>query len=430
MTRDIENLVFEGGGVKGIAYIGALRVLNEKELLPKIKRVGGASAGAITALALGLGYNLMEVEDILENDTDFRKFADDSWFLVRDAWRLFNEYGIHKGEFFLNWVKKLISNITGDPNINFKQFEELRLAAERGDEETFVSHGKLGDEVKSVKEQMARFKNAKSMYFVVTNLDRQESEVLSHEHETKFDIAIADAVRASMAIPFFFTAYKIPHWSETCTYVDGGVLDNFPIRLFDFFHFTKEGIKGTEEDKIKSANIIFNPKTLGFRVEKKRDIEMLSEGHRLPPDSIDSFKDYVKTLMTVILNGQDTSHKLSRDWTRTIYINSGEIETTQFEIDESQREELIASGETATREYFAKHIEVNSMQRITEIEAQLESLIAELKLLAPPEHIASVQSKFFGAAATQPDSAAAANDETISPDYVHLATNNTHYANP
>lgn len=54
MAYPFRNLVFEGGGVKGSAYIGAIRALNEEGILPEIQRFGGTSAGAITALLLGL----------------------------------------------------------------------------------------------------------------------------------------------------------------------------------------------------------------------------------------------------------------------------------------------------------------------------------------------------------------------------------------
>ena len=49
MAYHFKNLVFEGGGVKGIAYIGAMQVLKDKGILPAIERVGGTSAGAINA---------------------------------------------------------------------------------------------------------------------------------------------------------------------------------------------------------------------------------------------------------------------------------------------------------------------------------------------------------------------------------------------
>jgi len=51
------NLVFEGGGVKGIAYVGAMEVLEEKGILGDVRRVGGTSAGAINAVLLAAGYS-------------------------------------------------------------------------------------------------------------------------------------------------------------------------------------------------------------------------------------------------------------------------------------------------------------------------------------------------------------------------------------
>ena len=67
------NLVFEGGGVKGLAYAGATRVLEERGILKDIQRVAGASAGAINALLMALGYSSDEQLAILKS-TDFDEF--------------------------------------------------------------------------------------------------------------------------------------------------------------------------------------------------------------------------------------------------------------------------------------------------------------------------------------------------------------------
>ena len=65
MKYNFKNLVFEGGGVKGIAYGGALDALNAMNALQGIERVAGTSAGAITATLLALGYTSSEVSDII-----------------------------------------------------------------------------------------------------------------------------------------------------------------------------------------------------------------------------------------------------------------------------------------------------------------------------------------------------------------------------
>ncbi len=94
MDYPFKNLVFEGGGVKGIAYVGAMEVLGENGVLENIQRVGGTSAGAINTLLLGLNYSLDETKQIL-SDLDFRSFLDDSWGMVRDFDRLINTEEIH-----------------------------------------------------------------------------------------------------------------------------------------------------------------------------------------------------------------------------------------------------------------------------------------------------------------------------------------------
>lgn len=92
MPLEIRNLVFEGGGVKGIAYGGALKVMEEKGILDGLQRVAGTSAGAITATLLAVGYLADAVGDVIAK-TDFRDFEDDDPGVFRDTARLLREYG-------------------------------------------------------------------------------------------------------------------------------------------------------------------------------------------------------------------------------------------------------------------------------------------------------------------------------------------------
>lgn len=65
MAYHFRNLVFEGGGVKGNAYVHAMEALAAKEILKDIVRVGGTSAGAINAVLVGLNYSPEETRQIL-----------------------------------------------------------------------------------------------------------------------------------------------------------------------------------------------------------------------------------------------------------------------------------------------------------------------------------------------------------------------------
>lgn len=70
----IDNLVFQGGGVKGVAYIGVLEEL-AKMGTPNFKRVAGTSAGALLALALALKLPIKDISQLLM--IDFKTLLDD-----------------------------------------------------------------------------------------------------------------------------------------------------------------------------------------------------------------------------------------------------------------------------------------------------------------------------------------------------------------
>ena len=188
------NLVFEGGGVKGVAYVGVLRELRKRNIMRNIDRVGGASAGAINAVLLATGHGQRETTDLLI-DLNFKNFLDDDWGIARDTRRLMRNYGWYKGDFFRDWIAKRIEDKTGDANATFADLQRLRM---------------------------------KDLYLIVTNLSTGFSEVKSAEHTP--DMSVADAVRMSMSIPLFFAAKRN---KRKDVFVDGGVLNNYPVKLFD-----------------------------------------------------------------------------------------------------------------------------------------------------------------------------------------------------
>ena len=112
-----KNLVFEGGGIRGLAYPGALKVLEEKGVIKNIERVAGTSAGAITALMLGLGYNSHEIDSIIYT-LKIQKFNDGKSIFGKLR-RIKKEYGIFKGDKFEKWLGEIIKNKTGNTNTTF-----------------------------------------------------------------------------------------------------------------------------------------------------------------------------------------------------------------------------------------------------------------------------------------------------------------------
>src|SRR5574340_714766 len=77
---EYKNLVMEGGGIRGVAYSGALEMLEKKGVLRNIDRVAGSSAGAIASLMVSLGYNSFEIDSILKS-VKIQNFNDGKFFV-------------------------------------------------------------------------------------------------------------------------------------------------------------------------------------------------------------------------------------------------------------------------------------------------------------------------------------------------------------
>lgn len=332
MSYLFKNLVFEGGGVKGIAYAGAMEVLESKGIVQNIKRVGGTSAGAINALLFGLNYSNDDTKEIISS-LDFRKFMDDSWGYLRDSARLIEKFGWYKGEFFRGWISDLIAQKTGNRESTFKDLHD--------------QSGKMG---------------FREIYMMGTNLSTRFSEVFSYEHTPR--MPVADAVRISMSIPLFFAAVRS---TREDVYVDGGVLENFPVKLFDrkkYFdqdetapNFTVPDYYKSNNDQLKAigkniSEYVFNKETLGFRLDSKQEIAVFRDHAEPPVHKIEDFFAYTWGLIETIMESQASQHLHSDDWQRTIYIDTLGVKTTQFDLDDKTKAALERSGLENTTKYF------------------------------------------------------------------------------
>src|SRR5262245_43965643 len=124
MQYPYRNLVFEGGGVKGVAYGGALEVLDKRGILGQIERVGGTSAGAITATMVALDYTADQIKDLMLN-LDFTKFKDGSF--LGDIERFATKYGWYKGQVFLEFMQEQIAAKLGNKNATFDDMKKSGL---------------------------------------------------------------------------------------------------------------------------------------------------------------------------------------------------------------------------------------------------------------------------------------------------------------
>jgi NTE family protein len=317
------NLVMEGGGIKGIAYGGAMQVLEERGVLKDIVRVAGTSAGAISASLLAIGYSAEEISEIIAN-TSIELFNDDG-FVPQGTKRLINDYGWFKGESFLMTMEQYIFDRTGIADLTFADLHALATSYPFRD-----------------------------LYVVGADLSEQKAVVFSYETYPK--MRIADAVRVSMSIPIYYKAiwldkqgriYDNPSPEEKChLFVDGGILMNYPIEVFDNAKYI-EGKKGTET--------IFNRETIGLRLERMEQINHeVENGGGIAPFEISDLNSYMSALGSILMRNVRPAH--TEDVYRTIFINDLGMSPRPRKISLEEKEKMLASGRKGVIDYLARII--------------------------------------------------------------------------
>ena len=312
----IRNLVFEGGGIRGIAYAGAIEVLEKRGLTDSLQKIGGTSAGAITALALALHYTGAEVADIVSS-TDFAKFNQGRAFFVGGFHRLKTHFGWYRGGKVLQWLHGLIEAKTGDGNITFAQL-----------------HARGGP----------------ALYITATCLNRQQILLLSHE--TYPNMRVKDAVRISMSVPLYFEAVFIDSAGKTYpepapgldVVIDGGILANFPIDIFD----------ETQKDSAGFIRRIPNAQTIGVRLDSDEQIARDTSAGGLSPVQINSFSGYMRAFYVILLENGNRAKLTPADWARTVSVSSAGVSPRIKKLSGEVRARLVAGGRESMTRFLSK----------------------------------------------------------------------------
>jgi NTE family protein len=267
-VTDICYIAMEGGGGKGIAFLGALQVLEGINVLANVRGYAGASAGAITAFLLSMNYKVKDIETFL-NRTNFDAFweqpdpralpaigaaftgqptsgpeeliakaleqvrnslhAKALWTLLVTAWPpLGAAFAKQPAAALASYWPRMVAYIFRDmglfpgraPRDVFEQEIQRAMGTSSGQFVTFAEHAKRFD---------------KLPVLTGTNLSTGLTEVFSATTTPSFPVS--DAVRISMGLPFIFKPYVISKKSAggpPCgTYVDGGLWNNLPFREFE-----------------------------------------------------------------------------------------------------------------------------------------------------------------------------------------------------
>jgi NTE family protein len=305
-------LVFEGGGVRGISYAGALKSLREKNLLDNVHSVAGTSVGALVAGLYAVGYTPEELKEQLDK-LKIEKFNDGQWIFIGGLRRLMNNYGWYRGEKIEKWIGKLVKAKTGNANTTLAQLHSLSQNDHR----------------------------YKDLYVTATNLSKQKSQLLYYK--TNPDVPISKAIRASLSIPLYFRAVFIDssgnifnRQSESLDrdiLIDGGVISNYPITMFDTGRINKH--------------------TLGIKLERPEQIE-LNETELLAPYKIQKFGGYVAALYNLVIESLNRPVSKEIEKERTIYISTGNLNPRVRKMSSAQKELLFTNGQKGVEQFLQR----------------------------------------------------------------------------
>ena len=303
------DVVLEGGGVKGIGLVGALQVLADNGFVPQ--RIAGTSAGAITAALLAAGYGPDEMEEKLLG-LPLRDFMDegpeDRVPLIGKPISILAEKGIYEGKRLQEWMAEMLAEK------NVMTFGQLKYA--------------------EVDDPRRRYR----LHMIASDVTRKRMLILPQHapdlgYENPDDMPVAEAVRMSMGIPIFFEPLK----RGGSLIVDGAMLSNFPVGLFD----------------APPGQRLWH--TFGLLLAENQPAESIAD--RLDPPEPDADEEpnvieYGRSLLQTMLEAHDRRYIESDAYLRTIMIPTLGVRTTDFDLGLETKLKLLESGRKAAEKFL------------------------------------------------------------------------------
>jgi NTE family protein len=308
------DLVLEGGGVKGIGLVGAYASLSEAGYA--FHRVAGTSAGAIVGALIAAGMPPDDLQRVMRS-VDYGRFEDEGFLdhlgLVGKGASILFEKGIYEGQYLVEWLDGLLLGL------GKRTFGDLRI----------------DDPGSSLPPERAY-----RLVVMTSDVTRGELIRLPWDY-AKYgleadDQLIADAVRASMSIPFFYEPVRFhgrgPNGKPLTSYmVDGGMLSNFPIEVFD-----------------RTDGKTPRWPTFGIKLSAKPRAPVL---HRF---DVNGAFGLARAMVGTMTNFHDQMHIDDPSVTaRTMFVDTGHVRATDFDIDETTQDLLFKNGQHGAAKFLS-----------------------------------------------------------------------------
>ncbi|MBZ9687281.1 patatin-like phospholipase family protein [Clostridium estertheticum] len=312
-NRKFADAVFEGGGVKGIGLVGALKIFEENGY--EWKNISGTSAGSIVAALLAVGYSSEEIKKLMIQ-LDYKKITDKNHFnipILSNTCNLLFKKGIFKGDYLKNWLDEIFSIKINHTDGKKVTFGDLIIPEEKG---ILINNDK--------------YKRKYKLHIIATDISNGKMIILPEDIAdygiNPDELQVSLAVRMSISIPYFFQPVNLNdvNSNKKSLIVDGGVLSNYPVWIFD-------------------VNGIPRWPTIGFKLGGNKEIR---------EHKITNIFNFTSSIIETMLEAQDDIHIREMDYLRTVKINTLDIKTTDFNISNKKIMDLYNSGVVCAKEFL------------------------------------------------------------------------------
>ncbi|MEG0371312.1 MAG: patatin-like phospholipase family protein [Clostridium sp.] len=288
------NLILEGGGALGISYLGSFKALVDKGF--NIKKCAGTSIGALMSSLIMAGYSPGELEEIFFGP-EFATFLKSSGLNSRiPPYKALNIF-LRKGVFNSNIIEEFI-----EPLLAKKGIRTFGDVEKQGKNRLII----IGADITN-----------RRLVVMPDDLPRYGIDPMGFK--------ISTAVRMSCAIPLFFTPVVLNDKNKQVYIVDGGLLSNFPVWVFD--------VENEEKD---------NTNTIGIKIDEKPS--NTSKGR-------DDIFSYTLDVLNTPLNDDRVVYVRNKDKLKIISIqNDQSIKSTEFYKLQQNKEHLYKLGYEAVND--------------------------------------------------------------------------------
>jgi NTE family protein len=311
------DLVLEGGGVKGIGLVGAIRSFSDSGY--RFRRVAGTSAGAIVGSLTAAGVQPAELERIMR-EIDYRKFQDGSALARLGHLGMGLQIILHKGVYKGDWLHDWVAAQLRDAGV--RTWGDLKITPQ--------------DDPGSALPPERSYK----LVVIVSDVSDNRLLRLPWDYDRLGvgpgqvdEMPVADAVRASASIPFFFQPcmLEVPGRKGHLYLTDGGMLSNFPIDVFD-----------RRDDR--------RPRwpTFGVKLSAKPEANL-----QAPAPTVHGVIRFGMALVATMTNAHDQMHLDDPSVVdRTVFVDTFGVKSTDFHLDAATRDKLFDSGLRAGKKFL------------------------------------------------------------------------------